>query len=161
MRASEALLRQLPFRNARLQVTSRGVRYLSPELTLEITPAGILLVAARPMPAATRRRVLQVVHVVGRDLGFLPGGDAAVAWPAPGTALTETADARAATATSGPARDNVESAATPSGADVQPDPELKAEAPPQDAGTETETLAEDVHDDPDHNPWDDGPEPGW
>ena len=162
MLAAEALLRQLPFRNARLRVTSRGVSYLSPELTLEITPSGIVLVAAGPLPAATRRRVLQVVHVVGGDLGFLPGGVATAAWPAAGMALTENADARAATASSGPARDTAAPGDLGRGGYARPDPDVETDTPPQEeAGMEAGAPAEDVQDDPEDNPWDNGPEPGW
>ena len=101
--------------------------------------------------------MLQVVHVVGRDLGFLPGGDATAAWPAAGMALTENADGRAATANSGPALDTAAPADMGRGGYARLDPHVEPDTPPQEAGTE----AEDVQDDPEDNPWDNGPEPGW
>ena len=47
------------------------------------------------------------------------------------------------------------------GENAHPDPDVEADTPPQAAGMEAEALSENVQDDPDLSPWDDGPEPGW
>lgn len=72
LRAGEALLADLPIRNARLRVVSGGIRYASPVLRLDLLRNRIVLQDVKPLPLDRQGRLLPAIQAVARALGFAP-----------------------------------------------------------------------------------------